>query len=81
MKLIIKKLLILFIGFMIILWLQNVDDKKYNKIRSTTYDKYKVPLFFSCFIYLLLNSLEYFNDTSLNIKELYEQDIYIEPFI
>ena len=43
------------ITFLIILWFQNNEDKKYNKIRMSQYDKYKLPLLVSTIIGLILN--------------------------
>lgn len=43
------------ITFLIILWFQNNEDKKYNKTRVSIYDKYKLPLLVSSIIGLILN--------------------------
>ena len=55
MNLILKQLLIIVCTFLIILWFQNIDDKKYNKNRNTMYDKYKFPILVSAMIALIIN--------------------------
>jgi hypothetical protein len=55
MKLIIKQLGIIIGVFSITLWVQQMDDKKYNKNRIDFYDKYKFPLLMSAIIGLLIN--------------------------
>jgi hypothetical protein len=55
MKLILKQFLIIGSIFLIILWFQNVDDKKHNRIRKTFYDIYKFPLLVSSIIGFILN--------------------------
>jgi hypothetical protein len=58
--------------FLIILWFQIQDDKKYNKIRYGFYDIYKFPILTSAIIGLLLNF--YSCDIS-------DTDIFLEPKI
>ena len=55
MKLIIKQFGIIIGVFSITLWVQQMDDKKYNKNRIDFYDKYKFPLLMSAIIGLLIN--------------------------
>jgi predicted permease len=55
MKLIVKQIIIMIIVFIIIFWFQNNDDKKHNRIRSSLFDKYKLPLLVSTIIGLILN--------------------------
>ena len=55
MKLIIKQLGIIIGVFSITVWVQQMDDKKYNKNRIDFYDKYKFPLLISAIIGLLIN--------------------------
>ncbi len=55
MKLIIKQLGIIIGVFSITLWVQQMDDKKYNKTRIDFFDKYKFPLLMSAIIGLLIN--------------------------
>ena len=75
MKLI-TQIFIITLIFCITLWLQNSDDKKYNNQRILYYDKYKLPIFFSAVIGLILNIINYIqNDTSP--YNIYDQEIYI----
>jgi hypothetical protein len=55
MNLILKQFLIIGLVFLIILWFQQQDDKKYKRERITLYDQYKFPLLVSSFIGLILN--------------------------
>ena len=55
MNLIIKQILLIGTTFLTILWIQNIDDKKYKKERKTIYDKYKFPLLVSAIVGLILN--------------------------
>jgi hypothetical protein len=55
MKLIIKQFCIIIGVFSITLWVQQMDDKKYNKTRIDFFDKYKLPLLMSAIIGLLIN--------------------------
>lgn len=41
----IKDLIIFLLVFLIVMWLQNNDDKKFNKKRESLYDIIKLPLF------------------------------------
>ena len=41
----IKDLIIFLLVFLIVMWLQNNDDNKYNKKREELYDIIKLPLF------------------------------------
>lgn len=63
MNLILKQLLIIICTFLIIIWFQNIDDKKYNKIRNTFYDKYKFPILVSAIIGLIINLPEIISTT------------------
>jgi len=69
MNLIIKQLCIIIGVFTITLWVQDMDDKKYNKIRTDVYDKYKFPLLISAIIGLLINISEIImkNNTNTDI--------------
>lgn len=75
--------LIIFLGiFIIILWLQNNDDKKFKKFkRISLYETIKIPLFAAISVVLIKN----FEITSLFIvpdNKVYTDlfnDIYIEP--
>jgi hypothetical protein len=51
----IKQFLILVIIFLTILWVQTNDDKKKNKVRTTYYDKMKIPLLATSIVGLFLN--------------------------
>ena len=55
MKLILKQFGIIIVVFSITLWVQQMDDKKYNKTRIDFFDKYKFPLLMSSIIGLLIN--------------------------
>jgi predicted permease len=75
-KPIINQIFILIFIFILTVWFQNTDDKRYQKKRITFYDKYKIPIFFSAVVGLIMNLFDIFND---NKKPLYDQEIYIEP--
>jgi len=50
----IKDLIIFLLIFIVVLWLQHNDDKKYNKpIRTALYDIIKMPLFVSLIILIV----------------------------
>jgi hypothetical protein len=76
MNIILKQLLIIICTFLIVIWFQNIDDKKYNKIRNTYYDKYKFPILVSAIIGLIINLSDIFsikelcNDNVENITEI-----------
>jgi hypothetical protein len=76
MNFILKQLLIITCIFLIITWFQNIDDKKYNKIRNTFYDKYKFPILVSAIIGLIINlsdiilTNELCNNNEENITEI-----------
>ncbi len=55
MNIYLKQFLIIVTIFLLILWVQNIDDNMKNKKRETTYDKIKLPLLVSAIIGLLLN--------------------------
>lgn len=55
MDLILKQLIIITCTFLVILWFQNVDDKKHNKTRDTFYEKYKFPILVSSMIGFVIN--------------------------
>ena len=55
MKLIFKQIIVIILTFIIILWFQNMDDKKQNIKRLTLFDKFKFPVLFSSIIGLLLS--------------------------
>lgn len=55
MKLILKQFGIIIAVFSITLWVQQMDDKKYNKTRIDFFDKYKFPLLMSAIVGLLIN--------------------------
>ena len=63
MNLIIRQIIVMVITFLIILWFQNKDDIKHNKIRITLYDKYKLPLLVSTIIGLIINFSLFFKIT------------------
>lgn len=55
MNRIIKQLLIIVFVFLVILWIQKMDDNSKNKKRDNLYDKIKLPLLVSAIVGLLLN--------------------------
>ena len=70
------QILIIILSFIIILWFQKYDDKKYNKKRLTFYDKYKFPLLVSSIIGLILT---FQNNVKLNnAKQITEQQIFTD---
>lgn len=66
MDYILKQVLIIGSIFLIILWYQNQDDKRYNKKRISFYDKYKFPILVSSIVGLLLQIPNLFNKTCIN---------------
>ena len=64
MDLILKQFIIIASTFFIILWFQNVDDNKHNKIRETFYEKYKLPIFVSAIIGFIINIPEFLSSIS-----------------
>jgi len=85
----IKDLIIFLIIFIIIMWLQNNDDKKFNNPkRETIYDIIKIPLFVALII-LIVKDLNYkmydsfkdlftFNDAPKILHGGFS-DIFIDP--
>ena len=68
----IKDLIIFLLIFIIVMWLQNNDDKKFNKSkRKSLYDMIKLPLFVSLIILIVkdLNCKIYDNFEALFIFE------------
>ena len=70
----IKDLIIFLLVFIAVLWLQNNDDKKFNKPdRTALFDKIKLPLFISVCILLIKNLnndnnfLNFINQTKSNV--------------
>lgn len=57
MNILFKKILIITGTFLIILWFQNQDDKKYKRTRNSCYDKYKLPVLVAALVGLALNIL------------------------
>jgi hypothetical protein len=51
----IKQSLIIVFIFLIVLWIQKIDDKSKDIKRETIYDKFKLPLLVSAISGLLLN--------------------------
>lgn len=72
----IKDLIIFLLIFIAVLWLQNNDDKKFNKPeRTSLFDKIKLPLFISVCILLIKNlntdnCLIFINETKSTIELL-----------
>ena len=70
MKLIIKQIIVMIITFLIIIWFQNNDDNKQNKVRDTIYDKYKFPLLVTTIIGLIFNFSSFFKIDCLNVNNI-----------
>ena len=74
----IKDLIIFLLVFLIVMWLQNNDDNKYNKKREHFYDIIKLPLFvaimvlvakdISCCVYDNIKMIFFINDVQPTIK-------------
>ena len=64
-----QQILIISSVFLIILWFQKQDDRKYHKKRKNLYDIYKFPVLMSAIIGLLLNL--FCNNTDI--------DVFIQP--
>ena len=64
MDLILKQLIIIAGTFLVILWFQNVDDKKHNKSRDTFYEKYKFPILVSAIVGFVINIPEIISSVS-----------------
>ena len=75
----IKDLIIFLLIFIVVLWLQHNDDKKYNKpTRTALYDIIKMPLFvsliilivkdFNCKIYDNFETIFIMTDTNTNVN-------------
>lgn len=64
MDLILKQLIIIAGTFLIILWFQNVDDRKHNKTRDTFYEKYKFPILVSAIVGFVINIPEIISQVS-----------------
>lgn len=64
MDLILKQLIIIAGTFLIILWFQNVDDKKHNKTRDTFYEQYKFPILVSAIVGFVINIPEIISTVS-----------------
>ena len=77
MNLILKQFCIIIGVFSITLWVQDMDDKKYNKKIPDVYDKYKFPLLISAIIGLLINIPEIImkNNTNNKIPESFINSI------
>jgi len=55
MDLFLKQIIIIAGTFLVILWFQNVDDRKHNKTRNTFYEKYKFPILVSAIVGFVIN--------------------------
>jgi hypothetical protein len=88
----IKDLIIFLLIFIAVLWLQNNDDKKFNKPeRTSLFDKIKLPLFISVCILLIKNlnnvdnlfnfikpSTSQTNLTPTNLQQVNFNDVFTE---
>ena len=70
MNLILKQILILGTTFFVILWFQNCEDTRNNKVRTTYHDTYKLPILVTALLGLIIN-----------FKELFSDDIIVTPII
>ena len=72
----IKNIIIFLVVFLLILWLQHNDDKKFNKVdqRISLYDKIKIPLVSALLVILIkeldLNSCVNYIQSVLIIKPI-----------
>ena len=77
----IKNIIIFLVVFLLILWLQHNDDKKFNKVdqRISLYDKIKIPLVSAIFVILIkeidLNSCANYIHSVLIIKPVSDSGI------
>lgn len=69
MNLFLKQILIIGTSFLIILWFQNIDDKKNNHRRVSFYEKYKFPSLVAAIVGLLINLPEIINSNNCEIVE------------
>ena len=69
MNLFLKQILIIGTSFLIILWFQNIDDKKNNRQRTTIYEQYKFPSLVAAIVGLLINLPEIINSNSCQLVE------------
>ena len=70
MNLILKQILIILTSFVIILWFQNVDDKKNNRERKTYYEKYKFPILVGSIVGLIINLPELFGLSNCVVENI-----------
>ena len=77
MNIIVFQLLIISSIFIFILWFQYIYDKKNNKIRTSIYDKYKLPVLISSIIGLIIYYLNIQQKNSYNNKD----NNYFNPFM
>lgn len=81
----IKNIIIFIIVFILIMWLQYNDDKKFNKInkRISLYDKIKIPLVSALFVILIkeldLNNCTNFVHSIMLVNTKVLDDIFIGP--
>jgi hypothetical protein len=77
----IKNIIIFLVIFLLILWLQHNDDKKFNKVdqRISLYDKIKIPLVSALLVILIkeldLNNCVNYIQSVLIIKPVAESSI------
>ncbi len=64
MNLLLKQILLVVGVFIVVLWYQDYEDKKNNKVRKTFYDQYKLPLLISSILGLILSFKELLVDMS-----------------
>lgn len=74
----IQQVLILCSVFLIILWFQNLDDKRTNMKRISLYEKYKLPVLVCSILGLIINLQIYLNDCNMIFISTVEQPI-IQP--
>ena len=72
---IIKQVIIIISCFLLILWFQEIDDKKSKRVRTSMFDKYKVPLIVSSIVGLFLN----LNLNADIFNQLFCKDINLTP--
>ncbi len=72
---IIKQVIIIISCFLLILWFQEIDDKKSKRVRTSMFDQYKVPLIVSSIVGLFLN----LNLNADIFNQLFCKDINLTP--
>jgi hypothetical protein len=80
----IKDLIIFLLVFLIVMWLQNNDDKKFSKKRESLYDTIKLPLFvaiiilvakdISCCLFNNINTILFIEDIQPSTVDIFNKN-------